>query len=132
MAIRLSRRKIASYYATSLVDGVDSGKLALQLAAYLIESRRIKELGLIVSDIEFQLSLNGIVLANVTSAHDLDELTKKAIIDLVKNNTGADQVQLREYADPSVLGGVRLEFTGSELDTTIARRLTKLKTNFKK
>lgn len=132
MAIRLSRRKIASYYATSLVDGVDAKKVALQLAGYLIESGRTKELELIVSDIEYQLSLSGIVLANVTSAHELDELTKKAVIELVRDNTDAKQVQLREYIDPSVLGGVKLEFTGSELDTTIARRLIKLKTNFKK
>lgn len=132
MATRLSRRKIASYYATALVDGVDAKKLALQLAGFLIENGRVKELELIINEIEYQLGLRGIVLANITSAHKLDEMTKKAIINLVKSNTGADNVQLREYADPSVLGGVKLEFTGSELDTTIARRLTKLKTNFKK
>jgi F0F1-type ATP synthase delta subunit len=132
MATRLSRRKIASYYANSLADGVDAKKLALQLAGFLVESGRVKELSLIVSEIEYHLSLKGIVVANVASAHELDDLTKKAIINLVKNSTKADQVQLREYTDSSVLGGVKLEFTGSELDTTIARRLTKLKTNFKK
>jgi F0F1-type ATP synthase delta subunit len=132
MATRLSRRKIASYYANSLADGVDAKKLALQLAGFLVESGRVKELSLIVSEIEYHLSLKGIVVANVASAHELDDLTKKAIINLVKNSTEADQVQLREYTDSSVLGGVKLEFTGSELDTTIARRLTKLKTNFKK
>lgn len=132
MATRLSRRKIADYYASSLVDGADAKKLALQLAGFLTESGRIKELSLIISEIEYSLSLKGIVMASVTSAHKLDELTKKAIIDLIKENTDAKQVQLREYTDLSVLGGVKLEFTGSELDTTIARRLTKLKTNFKK
>jgi len=132
MATRLSRRKIASYYASSLIDGADAKKLTLQLAAFLIESKRTKELDLVISDIEYQLSLNGIVLASVTSAHDLDEMTRKALIDLVHDTTKATQIQLKEYIDPGVIGGVKLEFTGSELDTTIARRLTKLKTNFKK
>lgn len=132
MAIRLSRRKIASYYAQALLDGANSQKLALQLAAYLIESSRTKELISIISDIEYQLSLNGVVLANITSAHDLSDLTRAAVADLIKKTTNATSIQLKECIDPSVLGGVKLEFTGFELDTTIARRLTKLKTNYKK
>lgn len=132
MATRLSRRKIADYYAKSLVDGADTKKLAAQLASFLVKSGRVKELGMIISDIEYHLSLNGIVLVNVTSASELDEITKKAIVGLVQKNAGAKQVQLREQVDSSVIGGVKLEFTGSELDTTIARRLTKLKTNYKK
>lgn len=132
MAIRLSRRKIASYYAQALLDGADSQKIALRLAAYLIESSRTKELVSIISDIEYQLSLGGVVLANVTSAHELSVLTKAAVADLIKKTTNATNIQLKEYIDPNVLGGVKLEFTGFELDTTIARRLTKLKTNYKK
>ncbi|MEI7918157.1 MAG: F0F1 ATP synthase subunit delta [Candidatus Saccharibacteria bacterium] len=132
MAVRLSRRKIASYYAKSLIDGVDAKQLAKQLAGYLIESKRIKEQQLIISDIEYQLSLRGVVVANVTSAHELDELTKTAIEKLVRQNINADDVQLRAEIDASLLGGLRLEFAGSEIDTTIARRLTALKTNYKK
>lgn len=132
MAIRLSRRKIASYYAQALLDGTNGQKLALQLAAYLIESGRTKELVSIISDIEYQLSLSGVVLANITSAHELSSLTRAAVVDLIKKTTNATDIQLKEYIDTNVLGGVKLEFTGFELDTTIARRLTKLKTNYKK
>lgn len=132
MAIRLSRRKIANYYAQALLDGTNGQKLALQLAAYLIESGRTKELVSIISDIEYQLSLSGVVLANITSAHELSSLTRAAVVDLIKKTTNATNIQLKEYIDTNVLGGVKLEFTGFELDTTIARRLTKLKTNYKK
>ena len=132
MAVRLSRRKIASYYAKSLIDGVDAKQLAKQLAGYLIDSKRTKEQQLIISDIEYQLSLRGVVVANVTSAHELDELTKLAVEKLVRQNIDADDVQLRAEIDSSLLGGLRLEFAGSEIDTTIARRLTALKTNYKK
>jgi F0F1-type ATP synthase delta subunit len=131
MAVRLSRRKIAIHYATSLVGGQNVKQLSKELAAYLIESKRTKELPLIVSDIEYQLGLMGVVSAKVTSAHVLDDIAKKALIDLVRDKTGARQIHLKENLDPKVLGGMKLEFTGTELDTTIARRLTKLKTNFK-
>ena len=132
MAVRLSRRKIASYYAKSLIDGVDAKQLAKQLAGYLIDSKRTKEQQLIISDIEYQLSLRGVVVANVTSAHELDELTKLAVEKLVRQNIDTEDVQLRAEIDSSLLGGLRLEFAGSEIDTTIARRLTALKTNYKK
>lgn len=132
MAVHLSRRKLSDYYATSLMAGADSTTLATQLAAYLVESKRVKELRLIISDIEHQLSLKGIILANVTSAHNLDEQTKVAIINLIRGTTDAKHVQLEEHLDSSLLGGVKLEFSGSKLDTTVARRLNTLKTNYKR
>jgi len=51
MAFRLSRRKIAQYYTTQLLEGADTKKLSLELAAFLIESRRVNEMKLIVRDI---------------------------------------------------------------------------------
>ena len=132
MAVRLSRLKLSRYYAAALVSGVDAKKLAKQLAAYLIDTKRTKELQMVISDIEYQMSLNGVVVANVTSAHTLDEIAKTALIDLIRKSTKATKIRLKEHLDPSVLGGIKLKFTGSELDTTIARRLTTLKTNYKK
>jgi F0F1-type ATP synthase delta subunit len=132
MAVRLSRHKLSHYYASSLIDGADPKQLAKQMAAYLIETGRTKELSMIISDIEYQMSLNGVVVASVTSAHDLDEIAKTALIDFVRKHTDATDVHLTEHLDPGVLGGIKLQFTGTELDTTIARRLTTLKTNYKK
>jgi F-type H+-transporting ATPase subunit delta len=132
MSVRLSRQKLSRYYAKSLLGGTDKKKIAMQLAAYLIESGRTKELQMIISDIEYQMSLNGVVVANVTSAHNLDDIAKTALIDFVHKHTDAQHIHLKEYIDPTVLGGVKLKFTGAELDTTIARRLTTLKANYKR
>ena len=132
MAVRLSRRKLACYYAKSLIDGANPKELSSKLAAYLIETKRTKELGSIIDDIQYQFSLNGIVAADVTSAHELNEHTKKAIIYLINRATNATNIELNEYIDSTVLGGLRLEFAGAELDTTLSKRLTKLKTNYKK
>jgi len=132
MVVRLSRQKLSKYYADSLMNGADAKKLAGQMAAYLIETKRTKELSMLVSDIEYQMSLKGVVIANVRSAHTLDEIAKTALIDLIHRNTDATKIRLTEHLDPSVLGGVKLEFTDTELDTTIAKRLITLKTNYKK
>ena len=56
MSTKLSRRKIADYIVSNILDGGDLGVATKQLAGYLIESRRVNELDHIVRDIEFALS----------------------------------------------------------------------------
>ena len=66
----LSRRHLAQYAAEKLAQGDRS--VVEQLAAYLVASRRTKEAELLVRDIERWLETNGVVVARVTSAHELD------------------------------------------------------------
>lgn len=130
---RLSRRSIAEYVATSLVEGKPSkAQLFRELAAFLIEERRTKELDVIVRDIEYHLSQKGHVQTTVTSAYDLTVETKKALQAFVKSETNATDVQLTNIVEPTVLGGVKITIPGRELDQTVARQLTVLKTRFKK
>lgn len=127
-----SRRKVAQYYARAIADGKDTKKLVAQLAKFLVDNGRTKEMDTIVADIQYQLGLDGVAIASVTSAHQLDEMAKKAIIELVSKQTGAHDVQLNEQISQDVVGGVKVEVAGSELDTTVARRLKALKTNSRK
>ncbi|MBC7942932.1 F0F1 ATP synthase subunit delta [Candidatus Saccharibacteria bacterium] len=132
MTMRLSRRKITSYIAQQLVNGVEAEQLVLKLASFLVYNGRTNELGLIVRDIEYELSKRGVALARVTSAFDLTEATSDAVTKLIKDQTGAHQVYLHQFIDPDVLGGVRIDLPGLQLNSTIARRLTTLRTNYKK
>lgn len=132
MARKLSRRALAQHVATHLVNGKPQKQIATQLAAYLIWTRRTKELSLIVRDIQFYLADHGHIAGSVTSAHDLSASTLKAIEAFAKQKTGAKHISLDTIVDESVLGGVKLELPGRELDTTVARRLTILKTRYKK
>jgi F-type H+-transporting ATPase subunit delta len=131
MAIRVSRRKISNYVADQLAGGQESKKLIQELAAFLIDTRRTKELELVVRDIEYELKNRGIVIASVLSAHDLTTATKDAIAKLIKDQTNAKNVELQQSIDPTVLGGVKIDLPGQQLDMTIARRLTLLRTNVK-
>ncbi len=129
---KLSRRAVAEHIAERLIAGESQQKLLEQLAAYLIESRRTKELNLMVRDIQYYLADKGYVSGTVTSAFELSKATEDAIKAFAKSETGASHIQLDTVVDPSVLGGVRLSLPGKELDTTISRKITLLKTRYKK
>lgn len=131
MAIRVSRRKISNYIADQLANGHQTKKLIEELAAFLIDTRRTKELELVVRDIEYELKNRGIVVASVVSAHDLSAASKDAIATLIKNRTNAKNVELQQSVDSTVLGGIKIDLPGQQLDMTIARRLTLLRTNVK-
>lgn len=132
MARKLSRRALAHHVATHLVHGKPQKEIAQQLAAYLIWTRRTKELGLIVRDIQFYLAEHGHIAGTVTAAHELSDATLKAIEAFAKQKTGAKQISLDTVVDESVIGGIKLEVPGHELDSTVARQLTILKTRYKK
>ena len=132
MARKLSRRSLAKYVATHLADGKPQKDIALQLAAYLIWTRRTRELGVIVRDIQFYLAEQGHIAGTLTSARDLTAETLKAIESLAKQQSGAKSVSLDTRIDADLIGGIKLEIPGYELDTTIARQLTILKTRYNK
>jgi F-type H+-transporting ATPase subunit delta len=124
MAVRISRRKIAAYYADQLLAGHD---ITRQLAAYLAESRRVREADLIIRDIETALSDRGILVADVASSRELSSASKSAIESYLKSTTRATKVQLRESVDASLLGGVRIATAGRELDASLRHRINQLK-----
>lgn len=123
MATRISRRKIADYVAERLVRGNDTREVLKEVAAFLIETRRIREAELIVRDIEAVLADRGVVIADVTSAYPLEEALKADI----KKLLGGKQLILRETVEPSVLGGIRLVTPGQRLDATLKRKIQALK-----
>lgn len=125
MAVRVSRRKIASYYADELLAGKTD--IATRLAALLLDTGRVRELDLIVRDIEDALETRGVVVADIASAHTLSQATQKDITAFLKKQSDAKEVHLRVNVDQALLGGVRINVPGRELDTTLRRKLTLLK-----
>jgi F-type H+-transporting ATPase subunit delta len=123
MAVRLSRRKLAVYAADKLQAGASVSESLNEIAAYLIDTRRTRELELLVRDIEDALATRGTVVADVTTAHALSEELKTAIGALV----GAKNLQMRETIDESVLGGVRIDIPGKRFDGTMRHTLTALR-----
>jgi len=120
---RLSRRKIAAYFADELIAGRSVVK---PLAAYLVETKRTREATLVLRDIETALADRGILLADVSTSRALAADTEKMITDYLKNTTGATDVHIRPHVDPYLLGGVRIDTPNERLDTTLRHRLNQL------
>lgn len=125
MPQRLSRRKIAAYFAERLLAGKKT--VATELAAYLVDTGRTRELDLIVRDIEAALAEHGELVADITSSRALTASASADIQAYLKKQTGATKVYLREAVDPDLLGGVKIGIPGSELDGTLRHRLNQLK-----
>jgi F-type H+-transporting ATPase subunit delta len=123
MAARLSRRKIALYVTEQLLAGKKQKAVMKEVAAFLVETRRMRELDLVIRDIEGELANHGIVVADVLSAYPLAGELKKEVGKLV----GAKDLQLRETVDPQVLGGMRIHVPGKRFDGTIRHKLAALK-----
>lgn len=132
MARKLSRRSLALHVATHLVNGKPQKEIALQLAAYLVSTRRTKELSSIIRDIQYYLADHGHIAGTIVSARELSASTLKAIETFAKNETGAKQVSFDTSVDESLIGGIKMQIPGYELDTTVSRQLTILKTRYKK
>ncbi len=121
---KLSRRKIAELWAEQLLQGRD---ITGRIAAYLVSERRVDEADLIVRDTESALAARGVVVADLTSAHGLSDESRAAIEKFLAVRLNADKVAFRETNDPSVIGGVRVETAGQQLDATLRTRLNQLK-----
>lgn len=123
MGSKLSRRKIAAYFADELIAGRNVTK---PLAAYLVETRRLREAELVVRDIESALADRGVLLADVATARQLTSDTQKEITDYLKQATNTKTVYVRSHIDPFLLGGARIDIPGARKDTTLRYKLNQL------
>ena len=117
----MSRRKVAQYAATKIIDG-EIDEVTMQVAAYLVESRRVREADLVARSIEDELSSSGLVVAEVTSATELTDALRQSI----KKLLGAKNIALKETIDRDVLGGIKIEAPGKKMDATVRNMINKL------
>lgn len=132
MAKRFSRRTLADFVVSAVTRGDTLNKVAWQLAAYLVQSRRTKELDLIVRDVEYRLAEHGFVTGTVTTAFAIGSDTKVQLERYITELTQTSSVSLAYKEDPALIGGYRISLPGKELNRTVHHQLTQLKTRFKK
>lgn len=69
---------------------------------------------------------NGIAEAAVTSARELTDAQKQALVSRLEKMSGK-KVSAAYYVNPALLGGIRLDFEGRRYDGTAAERLEALR-----
>ena len=124
--LKFSRRQVAKVVADKLLAGEPSKKVIAELAAYLITHKQLSQTDMYLADVESLLADRGYVVADVTSAHPLDEDLRAHIKRLV--GTDAKTVALREQVDSDLIGGVIVKARGKQIDTSIRTTLQQLRT----
>lgn len=124
---KLSRRKLAIYVADQLIDG--NSDVLEEVAGLLIHDRRVRELDILVKDIEAELENRGMIVATVETAKELDEDSRVGIRQLLLSKfSGSDgKVYLRELVNPELIGGVKVSAPTATLDATVLKKLNNLR-----
>jgi F-type H+-transporting ATPase subunit delta len=76
--------------------------------------------------------LKGIHKVKITTAVELSDELKKAIIEKVKSTQNFDTVELEAKVNPALIGGIMLEFNNNLIDATVLRDLKDVKKQFSK
>ena len=126
--LKASRRQVI----TALIDMLEAGtpveKVAQILAAYLVEYRQTRNLELYLRDFELAVAQRlGVVTTYVSSARELSSKTREQVKQLVKNTTGAKEIELIEAKDPALIGGIIIKTADAELDGSMRTKLRNLR-----
>jgi F-type H+-transporting ATPase subunit delta len=127
---KVSRRVIARTVAAKLVaEPARQEHWVKALASYLVDHNRANEAELIVNDIAHEVfEQSGQLLAHIESARPLTDSVRKAIADLLQEQTGAKRVVLTEKTDPALLGGLIARTPAAQLDASVRTKLKQLAT----
>lgn len=124
--IKLSRRQLAKYFVQKTQAGASAKPLLRELAAHLIDTKRVKEVDLLVSDINVEFERSGTVQATVISANPLSEKIEHKIESVLKS-TNVKQVNINKQIDDSLLGGLIIQTPEREFDLSIRSKLNRMK-----
>lgn len=128
---KLSRRALAQWGASQLLDGKSARLTAKHLVAVLKESKRLDQIDILMEDIAWELeNRRALAVGHVTSAHPLTAKLESELKVYVKKVTGANEVSIENHIDKSVIGGVRLQTASRVWDATVKRKLSELREVF--
>lgn len=105
----------------------------LSLLDLLVDKKRSAILGLVAqSYIALYNQLKGIVVAQVTTAVELDAALEAKVLAKVKEITQSTQVTLEHHIDPSIIGGFILRVGDVQYDASIENQFADVKKEFSK
>jgi F-type H+-transporting ATPase subunit delta len=110
------------------VLGEEANPFLVNFLMLLVDKRRIVFLEAIVKQyLTLLRELNQTVLAEVTSAKELNDQQKQAVIEKVKVISSANNVEIKTTIDPELLGGVIIKVGSQVLDASIRGQLRRIR-----
>jgi F-type H+-transporting ATPase subunit delta len=99
----------------------------------LVENKRTSLLSRVAkSYINLYNEMQGVKVANVTTAVPLSSDLEANVISKIKELTGSEKVNLKSEIDPTIIGGFILRVGDVQYDASIANQFRKLKKEFSK
>ena len=111
----------------------DANPYLINFMMLLVDKRRIIFLESIVDQyLSLLRKLNQTVLADVTSATELNDEQKGKIVDKVKQIVEARDVELKTTIDPSLIGGVIIKVGSKVIDASLRGQLRRISVSLNK
>jgi len=109
-------------------DGASMQHISQILAAYLVENQLTRDQDLFVRDLRREiLGRFGLASVEVKSAHKLSTNVSGQIKTYIKRQTGADEVEIMDSVDSSLIAGLIISTTDSELDESLKSKIRELR-----
>ena len=122
------RPKLAQVIAEKTLRTSDTAALTREVAAYLIDQNHVDQLDSVMRDVLKYRAEHGHVEATVVSAFPLGTAERSAIMaELKAEYPKASSYTLNQRVDENVVGGIRMEMAGEQLDLTVRAKLNTLK-----
>lgn len=124
----ISRLELAEIIGKQTLNVKSVDDLKAAIAGYLLEENMSDELESLMRDVQAYRAAQGYVEATIVSAHPLTDTVRGDVNDLIMQEyPAAKHVTMNETVDPSVVGGLRIELAGEELDLTVKGKLNAFK-----
>ena len=124
----ISRTDLAEVIGERTLHTHDLNKLKKAIAGYLLEQNRVADIDSLMRDVMKYRAAHGYVEAMVVSAFPLTSAVLASVeIEITGQYPGAKSYVLNQRVDKDVVGGIRIEVAGEELDMTIRAKLNTLK-----
>jgi F0F1-type ATP synthase delta subunit len=119
-----SRMQVAAELADRLKSGRHDAVTAA--AAWLVERGRARDGRYLARDVAGILAARGYLLVEITSAHRLEESALRKVEHFVKEQTGVRELEVVQYVDKSLIGGVKIETPSAILDGSVRTKMEKM------
>lgn len=124
----ISRLELAKVIAERTLQLQESTQLKEAIAGYLIEEGRIAELDSLMRDVLNYRAKHGYVEVTVVSAYPVTAVVRADVLAAVKKEyPSGKSFVINQRIDPAVVGGLRIELAGEELDLTVQAKLNTFK-----
>jgi F0F1-type ATP synthase delta subunit len=126
--MKIARSKISNNIASVSLKGKATKSYIKEMAAFLLNERRVKDLDSIMRDVSRDWLNSGVVDVKVTSAFPLSSTAKTDVNKLVKDlYPESKKIIIDNQIDENLVGGLKIELPDQRLDVSIRSKLNKFK-----